>query len=192
MINPSGPADRVHNLTGVLKSDYPRGDEAIEKRDRLTLAVGTGLFAGMIPPRSGTLGSLWGVLLAYGYHEVGSIWFALASTVVLCAAGVWVCGRSAQILGREDPREVVFDEIVTMPIVFLGLSTWNWPIAITGFLLHRLFDITKPLGINSLQRFPGGLGIMLDDVAAGLAGMISFQVLIRTGLFERVWGGNLL
>jgi phosphatidylglycerophosphatase A len=143
----------------------------------------------MIPPRSGTLGSLWGVLLAYLLHLLGSTPLSIALIAILCALGIWVCGESERIIGREDPREVGFDEIVTIPIVYLGLASWNWPIAITGFVLHRIFDITKPFGINSLQRFPGGWGIMLDDIAAGIAGLISFQVLLRTGLFERIWGG---
>jgi phosphatidylglycerophosphatase A len=155
----------------------------------LTVAVGTGLYAGMIPPRSGTLGSVWGLPLAYGLFLLHSIPLSILVIVGLCAGGIWVCGRSALLIGREDPREVVFDEIVTIPIVFLGISTWDWPIVITGFILHRIFDIAKPMGINRLQRLPGGWGIMADDVAAGIAGLISMQVLLRTGLFERIWGG---
>jgi phosphatidylglycerophosphatase A len=159
--------------------------------DRWTLAVGTGLYLGMVPPRSGTLGSAWGLLLAYGLHQLGSPLAGVVIIGMLCGVGVWICGRSAELIGREDPREVVFDEIVTIPIVFLGMSTWNWNIALTGFVLHRLFDIAKPLGIYQLQRLPGGWGIMMDDVAAGLAGLISLQVLWRTGLFDRLWGGLL-
>ncbi len=165
------------------------GGSTILLKDRLTVAFGTGLYAGMIPPRSGTLGSLWGLLLAYGLFLLHSIPLAILVIVGLCAAGIWICGKSALIIGKEDPREVVFDEIVTMPIVFLGISTWNWPIVITGFILHRIFDIAKPLGINRLQRLPGGWGIMADDIAAAIAGLILMQILLRTGLMERIWGG---
>ena len=87
-----------------------------------------------------------------------------------------VCGEAEIRLGRHDPGEVILDEFVAMPLCFLG-----WPMIIgpgllpflglmlAGFALFRLYDITKPLVIDSLQELPGGWGIVLDDTAAALA-----------------------
>jgi phosphatidylglycerophosphatase A len=73
---------------------------------------------------------------------------------------------------------VILDEFTAMPLCFLGwpalagmLPSWAapWAVFVAGFLLFRLFDITKPLGIHKLQDLPGGWGIVVDDVAAALA-----------------------
>ena len=73
----------------------------------------------------------------------------------------------ASASGKSDPSEVVIDEVVGIWIALAGISTGNLHLA-AAFLFFRLFDIWKPGPINRLQALPGGWGIMLDDVAAGL------------------------
>lgn len=106
------------------------------------------------------------------------------ATALLCLAAVYICQRSAEILGRHDPREVVFDEIASMPIVFLFVSELTWSVLLAGFLLHRLFDITKILGTGGLQRLPGGWGIVADDVFAAAYACASLHVLMWTGVLD--------
>ena len=76
-------------------------------------------------------------------------------------------------LAKVDPPEVNIDEFAAMPLVFVGLrevlaSGSAWAVYFLGFALFRLFDIVKPFGIRRLQRFVGGMGVLLDDVAAAL------------------------
>jgi phosphatidylglycerophosphatase A len=99
----------------------------------------------------------------------------VASAVLAClAAGI--CGEAERRIGRQDPGEVILDEVVAMPLCFLG---WRMivpagflaslALLIAGFGLFRFFDIRKPGFINRLQGIPGGWGIVLDDTAAALA-----------------------
>lgn len=150
--------------------------------DHLVLALGTGLYSGLIPPRIATLGATLGVPLAYGMHALLGWHGYLPATAVLCVAGVLICGRSARILDREDPREVVYDEIATMPIVFFWAPSFSWPVLIVGFALHRFFDISKVLGVDRLQKWPGGWGIMADDVLSSIYAWLALQGLFHLGL----------
>jgi phosphatidylglycerophosphatase A len=87
--------------------------------------------------------------------------------VLLLAAGVPLCTAAGRALGdKKDNQAIVYDEIVTMPVVFLLTPLANWKIALAGFLLHRLFDITKPPPASQLERLPDGLGVMADDLMA--------------------------
>ena len=97
----------------------------------------------------------------------------LAVIVVLFLIGIPLCSYAAHRLGQKDPGAVVWDEIVTVPIVFLGTppDAIHQPlILVLGFALHRLFDISKLPPARQLERLNGGLGIMADDVAAAVYG----------------------
>jgi phosphatidylglycerophosphatase A len=105
---------------------------------------------------------------------------------VLAAFGVWVCGRSAELLGVHDAPGIVFDEIVGFLVAAapllpaLGLVTdWLTPWLVAAFVAFRAFDILKPWPIRRLdEAVHGGFGIMLDDVVAGLYGAAVLLVLI--------------
>lgn len=150
--------------------------------DRLVLALGTGLYSGFVPGRIATFGAALGLPLAYGLHALFSPPLYLVATLALCLAGVWICGQSERILGREDPREVVYDEIATMPLVFFLVPELSWRVLAAGFVLHRVFDVSKILGVDRLQRLPGGWGVMADDVLAAAYAWIVLQTLVRMGL----------
>ncbi len=130
----------------------------------------------------GTWGSAAGLLYftvffwPLGFAPWAALWTLLFSLPGLYLA-VALCGEAEFRLGRRDPGEVILDEFMAMPLCFLGWSAlarphglWPpWAIFVAGFLLFRLFDIAKPLGIRKLQDLPGGWGIVVDDAAAALA-----------------------
>jgi phosphatidylglycerophosphatase A len=70
-----------------------------------------------------------------------------------------------------------------MPIVFLGVPLDSWTVALVGFALHRLFDVSKPPPARQLERLPDGIGIMADDVAAAVYANIAMHLLIFSGVF---------
>lgn len=149
--------------------------------DRIVYALGTGFYIGCIPPRLGTLGALLGLPLAFVLHPLLPRWGYLALILGLCALGIYICGRTAELIGAKDPAEVVYDEYVTVPLVFVLMPTLTPAVIVLGFLLHRVWDIAKPLGIRRLQDLPGGFGIMLDDVVAGFAAGACLYLLAATG-----------
>ena len=132
----------------------------------LFFAFGRG--SGLAPKAPGTAGTLVALL----------IWFFLADlpleiyvVIVAIAAifGIYLCGRAAKDLGIHDHPGIVWDEFVGFWIAMIGLPV-TWSSIIAGFFLFRIFDILKPWPIGWIDKnFHGGLGIMLDDVIAGLA-----------------------
>jgi phosphatidylglycerophosphatase A len=138
-------------------------------------------------PAPGTFGSLTGlavywILITTEIGEGRGIdpMIIQCSFAILVLLSIPICGKAEQILGKEDPQEVVLDEFVAQPLVFIGISfnLHQDPILPSllfltcGFALFRFFDILKPLGISRLQQLPGGLGVVADDVAAaGAAGI---------------------
>lgn len=86
---------------------------------------------------------------------------------VALGLGIVVSGRAALALKRADPPMVVWDEVVGMGLTLFEAPRTVWSM-LAAFVLFRLFDITKPPPIRQLERLPGGYGIMLDDVLAGV------------------------
>ncbi len=144
--------------------------------------LATGLGVGASPAAPGTLGCLWGIPITVGLSFVTGWWPRAVLIAVGCMAGVVVCDRAARRLGSKDPSSVVWDEFATMPIVFLWVpvTAWRMPLILAlGFVLHRIFDISKLPPVNMAERLPGGWGIMLDDVvaafyAAGVLWLITY------------------
>ena len=95
---------------------------------------------------------------------------ALAAAVLLAVvAGLWAIPRAA---GEADPGWVVIDEVAGMWLAMLPLARPSWPGVLAAFALFRLFDIAKPGPIGAIDRMPGRVGVMGDDLAAGLAAAI--------------------
>jgi len=126
-----------------------------------------GLGAGAAPKAPGTAGTLVAVPL-YLLVSGLPLWGYLAITVAAFLAGIWICGRTAEDLGTHDHPGIVWDEVVGFLVTMTAAPAgWAWFVA--GFALFRGFDILKPWPIHWLDaRVGGGLGIMLDDLAAGL------------------------
>ncbi len=125
---------------------------------------------------TGTFGTLWGLPLAWALAQLPHVGWQVAILLALCGIGVPICGRAAQQLGTKDPGCVVWDELTALPIVFLGVpaSGMQRPeILVVGFLLFRVFDISKLPPGKQLEHLPRGWGIMADDVAAAVYGLLS-------------------
>jgi phosphatidylglycerophosphatase A len=135
---------------------------------RLALLVATAFGSGYSPIAPGTAGSAVGLLVvlllrAVDAGPVGD----LVATVALFGAGTWAAGVSERHFGREDPGPVVVDEVMGMvvTVAFLPVSIAG---AIVGFFLFRVFDVVKPWPANRFEHLGGGLGIMADDLMAGI------------------------
>lgn len=141
--------------------------------DRLFLFIGSGGGAGYLPWAPGTWGSLVGVLLWLGLRKLPPLWY-FSVVLALFLVGIAAAGAVEKILDRPDPGLVVIDEIVGQMIVLAALGPHPHPLwVLAAFGLFRFFDILKPFPVGWLDtHLHGGLGIMLDDAAAGLYGWL--------------------
>ena len=139
------------------------------------LALGFG--SGLAPKAPGTFGTLAAIPLFYLIS--GLEWpFYLAITVLAAIVGVWICDESANRLQVHDHPAIVWDEIVGYLVtMFMVPVTFEW-ISI-GFILFRFFDILKPWPISWFdKKMQGGLGIMMDDVVAGIFAAVIIQLMM--------------
>jgi phosphatidylglycerophosphatase A len=128
--------------------------------------VATGIGSGFSPIAPGTAGSALGLLLFWPLSQIG-LGLQLAATAVVTVVGVAAADAVATRVGKKDPGIVVVDEIAGMWVSLL-LLPMTPATAVLAFLCFRLMDILKPFPARDLERLPGGIGIMADDLAAGL------------------------
>lgn len=143
---------------------------------------------GHIPWAPGTWASLattlawW--LLALSIRpgwQVGAAIFLVAITILL---GIPAATRVAGKTGLKDPQSVVIDEVAGQLIPFIATPV-SWKSLLLGFILFRGFDIVKPPPAQQLEKLPAGLGIVMDDVAAGVYALGIMQILLHTGLLPK-------
>ncbi len=129
------------------------------------LAFGFG--AGLAPIAPGTFGTLAAIPFFLLLNSLGPF-FYLAALLVSFIAGVGLCARAAESLNAHDHPGIVWDEMVGLWVA-LFLLPFSWSALLLGFILFRLFDIAKPWPIYLIdRRLGGGMGIMLDDIVAGI------------------------
>jgi phosphatidylglycerophosphatase A len=129
------------------------------------IAVGFG--TGLSPIVPGTVGTLVGLPIAWAMMVyVPCISSQAVICLVLTLLAIPVCGIAEKMIGGKDPGCIVADEYLTLPITVIGLTS-PWAL-LSGFVLHRIFDITKPPPIRQLQNIHGGFGIVIDDFLAAL------------------------
>lgn len=138
------------------------------------LFIAQGAWSGKAPVAPGTAGTLVGVLLYRGIQDLPWPSYAVLC-VLLCALGVWAAGRAEQLLGCTDCPSIVIDEIAGY-LVSLFLIPVDLYTIIAAFLLFRFFDIVKPWPLDDLQKIKGGLGVMLDDIGAGVYTNVTLQL----------------
>ena len=144
----------------------------------LIMLIATGCYSGYLPKAPGTWGSLAGLLLFLLLQPLDLLPY-LTVVLVLFIAGTLAAGEAEKILDNRDPGVVVIDEIVGMLITMSGVPLTPLTLFL-GFVLFRFFDIAKPFPVNFFDsRFHGGLGIMLDDVVAGLYSLVFLHILLR-------------
>jgi len=142
----------------------------------LFLAFGFG--SGLAKKAPGTFGTLAAVPLYLALVQAQSLIVYSLVTLIVILAGVWICGQAAEKLGEHDFGGIVWDEIAGF-LVTMWLVPFTWQAVVLGFILFRVFDIIKPWPIRWIDRqVHGGLGIMLDDVLAGVfaGGLLFFIV----------------
>ncbi|PKN08489.1 MAG: phosphatidylglycerophosphatase A [Deltaproteobacteria bacterium HGW-Deltaproteobacteria-8] len=146
--------------------------------DRAALAIATLGPVGRLPLAPGTWGSALALVLAPWVFNPLPILWRLGVLAFILLVGTWAAARAEDILGEEDPGCVVVDELLGQWTAFAPFHLAGWSSSLTGgtlwelvilFGLFRLFDIVKPWPIRAVERrVPGGLGVMLDDLVAGL------------------------
>ena len=133
-----------------------------------TLLLAFGFGSGLAPKAPGTIGTIAAIPL---WWLLAQLPLASYLIVVLASAiiGIYICGAAAEKLGLHDHGGIVWDEFVGFWIAMAALPV-TWTSLILGFVLFRFFDIVKPWPISWLdKKVSGGFGIMIDDIAAGIA-----------------------
>jgi phosphatidylglycerophosphatase A len=144
--------------------------------DQFAKIIATFFGIGYFPIAPGTAATAAGIALAFCLQ--GHEWVYAVVVFVLFAAGVPVCGRVEKILKQKDPGIVVLDEVIGVLVALAGLPM-TWPVAISVFFLFRAFDMFKIYPINRLETRPGGWGVILDDVMAGIYTNIIMRIALR-------------
>ncbi len=157
--------------------------------ERTAEVISTWFYTGKSPKAPGTVGSLATLPFAYLLHFLGGAYLYVAGIALAFAVGLWATKvelerRAAAGEDAHDPSDIVIDEVAGQLIAIAPLSIaltmmeapshlFPWPGWVGGFVLFRLFDILKPWPVSWAERAPGALGVMLDDVVAGvLAGAV--------------------
>jgi phosphatidylglycerophosphatase A len=199
------------NPTVVVGSAAVAGRKARTAKDYLALAIAT-CGVGYLPLAPGTWGSLVGVgfyLLIWGSTQkilftnaalhrftLLQVWtpgitVMLVATICVTLAGIWAASRTEKLLQRKDPSVVVIDEVAGQMMALLSGPFWGhtWWSIISAFVLFRAFDIWKPYPIRDLEGLGSGLGVMADDVGAGVYALAVNSVLITLYLLFFRGGG---
>ena len=134
--------------------------------EKLIKLLATGFGSGLAPFAPGTVGTLVGVVVCLLCLPLP--WpLRLLTVIALSALSIYVAGQAELIYKKKDDQRIVIDEIVGLQITMLPVAITGLNLCV-GFVLFRIFDILKPFPINNLQRLPGGWGVVIDDVGAGI------------------------
>lgn len=146
-------------------------------REKGVLFLSSGGYIGNIPFAPGTFGSLLGLPLCFLLSKV-NLWVSIPFLVIFVALAIWVCNKAQQLIQEKDPGCIVIDEISGMMLSLAGIP-FNLISAAAGFVIFRLLDIFKPFPIRAIEKkIPGGAGIVLDDIAAGLISNMILRIIL--------------
>jgi len=151
---------------------------------KLKPILGSFFYAGFLPNAPGTWGSFFALFPIY-FIGVYSPWYGMILFTILCSfLTVWVSEECERVWGG-DPSPLVMDEFAGQGMGFIAISftgTLNYDIAllVLGFIFFRFFDIQKPLGVDKLQKLPGGWGILVDDLLAGFYAFLCLKAVVMT------------
>lgn len=139
---------------------------------------------GFIKKGGGTVAALAAALIWYfiavrsgSVSGIGNVWQQAGVLIVLFAAGVW-SGNIVEAAWGKDCYRVVLDEVLGICIALFMIPV-TWQTVLAALILFRLFDIAKPFFIRSMEKLPGGWGVMLDDVLAGVYANIIVHIILK-------------
>jgi phosphatidylglycerophosphatase A len=133
---------------------------------KTALVLSTWFGSGCLPIAPGTFGTLAAVPLILVLNNFG-IWYSAITLLIVVGIAVWSAGLTQDLLEKEDPSEIVIDEVAGF-LLATALLPFSWLSFGLVFFLFRFFDILKPYPIKHLERLRGGIGIVMDDLLAGL------------------------
>lgn len=144
---------------------------------KLLLLTATFFYTGYLPIAPGTWASSVTTLLVYfiSPYRDAPFYFQIPVIVIVFIVGIPAAGAAEKHFDKRDPRKCVIDEVAGQMVSLLFVP-YNIYFYAAAFLLFRFFDILKPFPIKRVERIPGGLGIMLDDIAAGLYALAVLQL----------------
>jgi phosphatidylglycerophosphatase A len=151
------------------------------RSDRAALLIATAGGAGFAPKAPGTAGSIVGVLIYLLIESLEMGAYYVHAIIFFLIAGIWASSRMEHLWGHDSQR-IVIDEVVGQMITF-GIAAGRYQLSAfyiaLGFGLFRFFDIVKPFPVRRLERFKGGLGVVADDVGAGLYALAALTLALR-------------
>ncbi len=138
--------------------------------NKLALTLATWFGCGYAPKGPGTAGSLGGIVVAVLLAHLAGLapWHLLILAAAVTPVGIWAASRTALIRNTKDPQIVVIDEVLGQWIALAAVAPMNPFHLAAAFVLFRLFDIFKPWPVRRLEALPGGVGIIADDLMAGV------------------------
>ncbi len=166
--------------------DSTRGGLAAQTpfKSRLALIIATWFGCGYFPVGPGTAGALAGVLLAalLQYWFGPGRWPLGIAIALVLVPGIWASTETARFLKKKDPGVIVVDEVLGQWVTLLAAPVISWKAIVAGFVLFRLFDIWKPWPVRRLEQLPEGIGIVVDDLAAGVYAALILYIGVRLRL----------
>ena len=144
--------------------------------DKAVVWVATGFGLGFIPLIPGTFGTLPGLVICYFLAQV-PVAFAAPVVIGFIALSMGLAGAAERLLGKKDPGHIVIDEIAGLAVALFGLPFDAFHV-VAGFITFRIFDAWKPYPLKKMEkRFAGGVGVVIDDVGAGIYANILVRLL---------------
>jgi len=146
-------------------------------KGRTALLLATWFGTGALPVTPGTFGTLASLPIVLILNQATRLQ-KVSFLILFIALAIWSAGLCARILGKDDPSEVVIDEVAGFLLTVLFLPA-SWNALLLAFVLFRVFDILKPFPIGTLdKRIPGGTGIVIDDLLAGVYAYLGTRLLL--------------
>jgi phosphatidylglycerophosphatase A len=143
-------------------------------RREVVMFLAQGAYSGRAPVAPGTAGTAVGVLVYLGVRRLSPEAYVLLCFLIVLI-GMWIADRAEGLLGKKDHPSIVIDEIAGY-LVAMFMVPHGWSFVIIGFLLFRIFDIIKPYPLKRLQNLHGGIGVMVDDIGAGIYANVVLRI----------------
>ncbi|HEX6981433.1 MAG TPA: phosphatidylglycerophosphatase A [Balneolaceae bacterium] len=149
---------------------------------KLKPILGSFFYAGFLPNAPGTWGSFFALFFIY-FIGIYCPWYGIALFTIVCSLiTVWVSQECEKVWGG-DPSPLVMDEFAGQGVAFIAVPftgdfSYDVLVLLAGFVFFRFFDIKKPLGVDDLQKLPGALGILVDDLLGGFYAFLCLEAVL--------------